>query len=130
MKWRVVVELSGADGTVRLHEVSVGGCTTTTCSPDTLGLTLATGKETLAGLQRHLVQAQTEEHCRSRRRCQRCGRQRPLKDTRDRVAWIVRLVPATRQGRRRFPSPFAGCSPCRSKPMPLAATTSRGSGTG
>jgi hypothetical protein len=84
MKWRVMVELAGADGGVEVHEVSVGGYTTTTCSPDTLGLTLAAGKETLAGLQRHLVQAQAEQHCQSRRRCQRCGDQRPLKDTRRR----------------------------------------------
>jgi hypothetical protein len=39
---------------------------------------------TLAGLQRHLVQAQAEEHCRSRRRCDYCGAQRPLKDFRRR----------------------------------------------
>lgn len=84
MKWRVIVELAGADGSVQVHEVSVGGYTTTTCSPDTLGLTLAAGKETLAELQRHLVQAQAEQHCQSRRRCQRCGDQRPLKDTRRR----------------------------------------------
>jgi len=47
-------------------------------------LTAAEGKKTLAGLQSHLVQAQTEEHCRNRRRCQRCGAQRPLKDIRPR----------------------------------------------
>jgi hypothetical protein len=84
MKWRVVVEVVRADGTVQLQEVSVGGHTATDCSPETLGLTLAAGKEILARLQRHLVQAQTEEHCRSRRNCQRCGNQRPLKDTRRR----------------------------------------------
>ena len=39
---------------------------------------------TLAGLHRHLVQAQAEEHCRSRRRCDHCGAQRPLKDFRRR----------------------------------------------
>ena len=84
MKWRVVVELAGADGTVQSHEISVGGCGTIDYSAETLGLTLAEGKKTLAGLQRHLVQAQTEEHCRNRRRCQRCGAQRPLKDMRRR----------------------------------------------
>ena len=84
MKWRVVVELAGADGTVQSHEISVGGCATVDYSAETLGLTLAEGKKTLAGLQRHLVQAQTEEHCRNRRRCQRCGAQRPLKDMRRR----------------------------------------------
>ena len=28
MKWRVMVELTGCDGTVRLHEVSTGGSNT------------------------------------------------------------------------------------------------------
>jgi hypothetical protein len=49
-----------------------------------IGLTMAEGKLTLAGLQRHLVQAQAEEYCRSRRRCDYCGAQRPLKDFRRR----------------------------------------------
>src|SRR5271166_1810977 len=77
MKWRVMVELGGAEGTVELHEVSVGGGTTTEYSAETLGLTIAEGNTALAGLQRYLVQAQTEEHCRNRRRCQHCGAQRP-----------------------------------------------------
>jgi len=57
MKWRGVVELAGADGTVQSDEVSVGGCGTIDHSAETLRLTLAEGKKTLAGLQRHLVQA-------------------------------------------------------------------------
>jgi hypothetical protein len=84
MKWRVMVELAGAEGTVQLHEVSAGGSATAECSTETLGLTMAEGKMTLAGLQRHLVQAQAEEYCRSRRRCDYCGGQRPLKDFRRR----------------------------------------------
>ena len=84
MKWRIVVELAGADGAVQFHEISVGGAGTVDHSVEPLGLTLAEGKKTLAGLQRHLVQAQTEEHCRNRRRCQGCGAQRPLKDMRRR----------------------------------------------
>ena len=84
MKWRVMVELGGVEGTVQLHEVSPGGCTTAEYSAETLGLSVAEGKMTLAGLQRHLVQAQAEEHCRSRRRCDYCGAQRPLKDFRRR----------------------------------------------
>ncbi len=83
MQWRVMIELSGTSG-VQLHEVHAGGSTTTACSAATLGLTLAEAKEILAGLQRDLVQAQTEEHCQSRRRCPRCGAQRPLKDRRPR----------------------------------------------
>lgn len=33
-------------------------------------------------MQRHLVAVQVDEHCRSRRRCDGCGAQRPLKDLR------------------------------------------------
>jgi hypothetical protein len=84
MKWRVIVELAGVGGTVQLHEVSAGGSATAECSAETLGLTMAEGRMTLAGLQRHLVQAQAEERCRSRRRCDYCGGQRPLKDLRRR----------------------------------------------
>ena len=84
MKWRVMVELGAADGTVQVHEVSIGECAVAACSAETLGLSIADGKTTLAGLQHHLVQAQTEEHCQSRRRCLHCGAQRPMKDFRRR----------------------------------------------
>jgi hypothetical protein len=84
MKWRVMVELGAVDGTLQVHEVSAGGSMTAEYSTETLGLSVAEGKETLAGLQRHLVQAQADEHCRSRRRCDYCGAQRPLKDFRRR----------------------------------------------
>ena len=84
MKWRVMVELGGAEGSLELREVSVGECATGAYSAETLGLTVAEGKKTLAALQRHLVQAQTEEHCRSRRRCEHRGARRPLKDLRPR----------------------------------------------
>jgi hypothetical protein len=60
MKWRVIVELTGSDGTVRSHEVSAGGTNTTECSATTVGLTLADGKRTLAGLQDHLVRTQAD----------------------------------------------------------------------
>ncbi len=49
MKWRVVVELTGMDGTVQLHEVGTGSDTTAVCSVGTLGLTLADAKRTLGG---------------------------------------------------------------------------------
>jgi hypothetical protein len=84
MKWRVMLELIGSDGTVRLHEVSAGGSNTVECSAATVGLALAEGKLTLSGLQDRLVQAQTEEYCRQRRGCSHCGLQRPLKDVRTR----------------------------------------------
>ena len=83
MKWRVVLELVGADGTVGIHEVS-GAAAVAEYAPRMIGLTLAEGMQMLAAVQRHLVGAQTEDHCRRRRRCQRCGAQRPLKDQRSR----------------------------------------------
>ena len=49
-----------------------------------IGLTLEEGKHLLAALQVHLVQAQAEDHSRRRRRCQRCGALRPVKDQRSR----------------------------------------------
>ena len=73
MKWRVMVELGGVEGTVQLHEVSAGGCTTAEYSGETLELSVAERKMTQTGLQRHLVQAQAEEHCRSRRRRDHCA---------------------------------------------------------
>jgi hypothetical protein len=84
MKWRVMVELTESDGTVRTHEVSTGGSDTAECSAATVGLTLADGKRALAGLQHHLVRAQVEEYCRQRRVCSHCRSQRPLKDIRAR----------------------------------------------
>ena len=82
MQWQVVVELAGADGEVRRHEVYVGGNTAAVCSAETLGLRLAEAKQILAALQHHVVQAQAEEYCQARRRCPRCAAQTPLKDRR------------------------------------------------
>jgi hypothetical protein len=64
MKWQVMVEFFGSDGTIHAHEVNASGSNTPECSAETVGLTLAGGKRTLAGLQDHLVQAQTQEYCR------------------------------------------------------------------
>jgi hypothetical protein len=103
MKWRVVMEVIGADGTVRTHEIG-GGSAVEEYSPRTIGLTLAEGKLVLAGLQRDLVQAQTEDHCRRRRRCQRCGVPRPIKDKRSRC--LVTLFGTVNVSAPRF-------EPCR-----------------
>jgi hypothetical protein len=84
MKWRVMVELTGSDGIVRLQEVSAGGSNASECSAGTVGLMLAGGKRTLAGLQDQLVRAQAEEYCHQRRGCSHCGSQRPFKDFRTR----------------------------------------------
>ena len=85
MKWRVMLELTGPNGTVGVHEV--GGRAAVAVAeyaPQLIGLTLEEGKQLLAALQVHLVQAQAEDHIRRRRSCQRCGAQRPLKDQRSR----------------------------------------------
>ena len=84
MQWRVIVELSSTVGAKQVHEVHVGGNATPGCSVATLRLSLAEAKSVLACLQRHLVEAQAEEHCQVRRRCPRCGGQRLLKDQRPR----------------------------------------------
>jgi hypothetical protein len=80
MRWRVVVELTGSDGSVQVHEVHAADCVLTLDPAATVGLTLAAAKQVMAGLQRHLVQAQTEDYCQSRRRCPYCSAHRPLKD--------------------------------------------------
>ena len=79
MKWRVMLELVGPDGIVGVHEVG-GRAAVAEYAPHMIGLTLKEGKHLLAALQAHLVQAQAEDHSRRRRRCQRCGAQRPLND--------------------------------------------------
>ncbi len=84
MRWRVVLELAWADGARQVHEVGAGERPPTGHTAATLGLGLAEGKALLAAVQRHLVAAQVDEHCRSRRHCDRCGAQRPLKDLRPR----------------------------------------------
>ena len=75
--------MAGHGGGVRRGwcQAGAGGSAKPGCSAATVGLSLAEAK---AGLQRHLVQAQAEEHCQIRRRCPRCGGQRPLKDQRPR----------------------------------------------
>jgi hypothetical protein len=72
MKWRVMLELVGPDGTVGVHEVG-GRAAVAEYAPRLIGLTLDEGKHLLAALQVHIVQAQAEDHCGRRRRCQRCG---------------------------------------------------------
>ena len=84
MRWRVVLELAGADGARQVHEVGASERSPAGHTAATLGLGLEEGKAILAAVQRHLVGAQVDQHCRNRRRCDRCGEQRPLKDLRPR----------------------------------------------
>ena len=126
MKWRVLVELIGADGAVRTHEVSTDGGTAAEVSPTTIGLTLADGKRTLAALQGRLVRAQVEQYCLGRRRCPRCRSQRPSTDVRSRRLLSVfgmvevrapRFAPCRcAVGLRRTLSPVAEIMPDRCTP--------------
>lgn len=84
MRWRVVLELTGSDGARQVQEVGSGERLPGEHTAATLGLGLAEGKAILAAVQRHLVAAPVDEHCRGRRRCGYCGAQRPLKDWRPR----------------------------------------------
>src|SRR5215218_8631334 len=110
MKWRIMLELAGSDSTPQMHEVGAGERSATGHTAATLGLSLAEGKAILAAVQRHLVTAQVDEHCRSRRRCDRCGAQRPLKDRRPRRLTslfgvvAVRAAPRPVPLRRRLPA--------------------------
>ena len=78
------LELAGADDTRQVLEIGAGERPPSGHTAAMLGLGLREGKAILAALQRHLVTAQVDEHCRERRRCNRCGTQRPLKDWRPR----------------------------------------------
>jgi hypothetical protein len=116
MKWRVVLELVGADGAVDVHEVG-GAASVAEYAPRMIGLTLAEGKDMLAAMQRHLVQAQAGDHCRRRRRCQRCGVQRPLKDVRSRR--LVSLFGTVEVRAPRF-TPCRCAVTCRGTLSPIA----------
>ena len=84
MKWRVLLELTEANGSVQTQEVAAGDRPTNAASPETIGLTLAKGKSILAALQTQLVQVQADEYCQRRRKCAHCGSDRGIKDWRKR----------------------------------------------
>src|SRR3712207_4779984 len=122
----MVLEVVGADGRRQAHEVGTGERSPGGHTAATLGLGLEEGKAILAAVQRHLIAAQVEEHCRDRRRCGRCGAQRPLKDLRPRrltSLFGVVVVRAPRFGpcrcgvaRRRSITPVAEIMPDRCTP--------------
>ena len=89
MKWRVVLEVTGPNGATVIHEASAGTWRASGASPATVGLSLAEGKSTLAVVQRYLVRTQAASLCEDRRRCQRCGASRPIKDHRSRRLMTV-----------------------------------------
>jgi hypothetical protein len=89
MKWRVLLEVTGPNGATVIHEASAGTWRASGASPATVGLSLAEGKSTLAVVQRYLVRTQAASLCEDRRRCQRCGASRPIKDHRSRRLMTV-----------------------------------------
>jgi hypothetical protein len=84
MRWRILIELTGADGSVRLDEVSGGGRPVDPLADSPIGLTLAEGKAMLAAAQARLVEAQAAAYCAARRQCGHCRDARPLKGWRRR----------------------------------------------
>ena len=84
MKWRVLLELTEANGHVQTREMVTGARPTKATSPKTIGLTLAESKSVLAAMQAQLVQAQADEYCQHLRKCAHCGSRRGIKDWRTR----------------------------------------------
>jgi hypothetical protein len=84
MRWRVLVELTGGDGSVSETLLATGESAGPCHTAATLGLTLTEGKTMVAALQQIVVKAQAAEHCAFRRRCTGCGALRPVKDHRPR----------------------------------------------
>jgi hypothetical protein len=58
MKWRVLLELTEANGNVETRELVTGHRPMNAMSPAAIGLTLVEGKSVLAAMQTQLVQAQ------------------------------------------------------------------------
>jgi hypothetical protein len=87
MNWRVLIELTAADGRVRLEEVIAdSGRPVDPLADSPIGLTLAEGKTLLARLHALLVDAQAAAYCGARRQCGHCGRARAVK------AWLRRRL--------------------------------------
>lgn len=84
MRWRVLLEITSADGVMTLGPVAAGERPGAIQTAASLGLSLDEGKAILVGVQQRLVETQTSTHCQARRRCRRCGSLRPVKDHRSR----------------------------------------------
>ena len=84
MKWRVLLELTEANGNVETRELVTGHRPTNAMSPAAIGLTLVEGKSILAAMQTQLIQALADGYCQHRRTCSHCGSRRAVKDWRTR----------------------------------------------
>ena len=83
---RVAIELTRGDGAIHCHEAFRGNDDSSGSAVSPLGLTLPDAKAVLAGMQRHVVQAQVADCCRDRCCCPHYQEQRPLKHIRTR--WL------------------------------------------
>ncbi len=104
MKWRVLLELTEANGNVETRELVTGHRPMNAMSPAAIGLTLVEGKSVLAAMQTELVQAQADGYCEHRRTCSHCGSRRAVKDWRSRQ--LMTLFGAVQVEAPRF-------NPCR-----------------
>lgn len=117
MKFRIqiVVEHEGEEPTQIVEEV---GCLSREAlSPATLGMSLAEGKELLAGIQKQMVRHQVDAFIKENKRCPHCNKQSGRKDTKN-------LVMRTIFGKLNLPNPrlyTCSCQPRLTKSVtPLA----------
>lgn len=104
MKWRVLLELTEANGSMETRKLATGYRRANAMSPAVIGPSLAESKSVLAAIQAELVQAQVDRYCRHRRRCAHCDSRRSVKGSRDRR--LTTFFGAMRVGAPRF-------NPCR-----------------
>ena len=124
MKWRVMVEVTGEDGAVTQHVISEGE-RTGAGQAATLGLSLAEGKATLAGLQRG---GSPDLHgCRCSEIASRPATEARLTTRRDTIGqpWATASAPAA-TGPKTSPALF----PCIRKPMVAPFSSGRGATRG
>lgn len=106
MKFRIqiVVEHEDEEPTQIVEEV---GCLSREAlSPATLGMSLAEGKELLAGIQKQMVEHQVHAFNKENKRCPHCHKKRGRKDTK-------RLVMRTIFGKLNLPNPRLYTCSCR-----------------
>ena len=125
MKWRVLLELTGANGDVETRELATGHRPTSAIAPEAVGLTLVEGKSVLAAMLTRLVQAQAGEYCDDRRICSHCGSPRAVKDWRSRR--LTTLFGVVQIESPRFNPCRCGLASCRIV-SPLTASSEREEG--
>jgi hypothetical protein len=105
MEWVVRLVETGVDGQSRSFDLIEIGRPSGLGEIANLGLTLAEGKQLLAGVQQAVVAAQADDQATLRPDCRSCGRRCHVKD------WKPRLI-ATPFGEVRVPLPRFLCAGC------------------